>query len=245
MATIHFIQQGKGGVGKTVVASMLAQYLNTKGVPTHCFDTDPINATLAGYKGLDVVALDIMSGDDIDPRRFDQLMEGILELTPENHTDAHVIVDSGASSFVPLGSYLLENQAISLLEEQGHTVMLHTVVTGGQAMLDTLSGLKSLAIHFPETPIVVWLNPYFGDITIDGKTFEEFKVYAECSTSFQAVISIPHRKQATFGRDIEELYARRQTFNAANNSSLPIMVRQRITSFWRDIMAEIDKARLC
>ncbi len=245
MATIHFILQGKGGSGKSLAASLLAQYLRDKGVPTHCFDTDPINATFAGYRDLDVVALDIMSGDDIDPRSFDQLMEGIIALTPENHPDAHVVVDNGASSFVPLGSYLLENQAIGLLEEHGHTVMLHTLVTGGQALLDTLSGLKSLATHFPATSIVVWLNRYFGDITIDGKAFEEFKVYAECSASFHAVIAIPHRKQATFGRDMEELFARRQTFSAAINSDLHVMVRQRVTSFWRDVMAEMDRARLC
>jgi len=68
-----------------------------------------------GYEALDAVALDIMSGDDIDPRRFDQIMDAIIELPAE----AHVVVDNGASSFVPLGSYLLENQAIEVLEKHG------------------------------------------------------------------------------------------------------------------------------
>jgi hypothetical protein len=180
MAMIHIILQGKGGVGKSLIASLLAQYLQAKDLTVYCFDTDPVNATLAGYEALDAVALDIMSGDDIDPRRFDQLMDAIIELP----ADAHVVVDNGASSFVPLGSYLLENQALEVLEEHGHSVMLHTVVTGGQAILDTLSGLKSLVSHFPSTPIVVWLNRYFGDITLDGKRFEEFKIYAECASAF-------------------------------------------------------------
>jgi DNA polymerase III delta prime subunit len=240
MAMIHFILQGKGGVGKSLVASLLAQYLQGRGLQVHCFDTDPINATLAGYEALDAVALDIMNGDDIDPRRFDQLMDAIIELP----SDAHVVVDNGASSFVPLGSYLLENQALEVLEDHSHSVMLHTVVTGGQAILDTLSGLKSLVSHFPATPIVVWLNRYFGDIAIDGKRFEEFKIYSECASSFHAIISLPHRKQTTFGRDLEELFARRQTFTEAQGSALPIMVRQRLTSFWRDTMTEIDQARL-
>lgn len=241
MATVHFILQGKGGVGKSLVASLLAQYLRVRNVSIHCFDTDPINATLVGYAELGAVGLDIMQGDDIDPRRFDQLMEAIFELPH----DAHVVVDNGASSFVPLGSYLLENNALGLLAEHGHSVLLHSVVTGGQAILDTLSGLKSLAEHFAATPLVVWLNRYFGDITLDGKSFEEFKVYTECAASVQALVALPHRKQATFGRDMEELFAKRQTFVTAINSSLPIMVRQRLASFWREVVAELDKAQLC
>jgi len=46
MATIHFILQGKGGVGKSLIAALLAQYLHGRGLEVYCFDTDPINATL-------------------------------------------------------------------------------------------------------------------------------------------------------------------------------------------------------
>jgi len=245
MATIHFMQQGKGGSGKTTTCAILAQYFEAKGFRTNCFDADPVNATFSGYKDLNVSAIDIMNGEDIDPRRFDILIESILNLAQDEHHDTHVIIDSGASSFVPFCSYLLENQTVKLLEDQGHTVLLHTVITGGQAMLDTLSGLKSLAIHFSETSIVVWLNSYFGEITQDGKYFEDFKVYSEVSHNIHAVISIPHRKHATFGVDIENVYLKRQTFKSALSSGLSIIVKQRVKIFWREVMNEIDKARLC
>ena len=58
----------------------------------------------------------------------------------------HAIVDNGASSFVALGAYIKENALLSLLREQGHQVFFHTVITGGQALGDTLSGLKVLAL---------------------------------------------------------------------------------------------------
>ena len=61
MAMIHFILQGKGGVGKSLIAALLAQYLQGRNLGVHCFDTDPINATLVGYEALDAVALDIMN----------------------------------------------------------------------------------------------------------------------------------------------------------------------------------------
>ena len=54
--------------------------------------------------------------------------------------------------------------------------LLLNVVTGGQAMSDTLNGLERLAETTTEKSIIVWLNEFFGEVTKDGKTFEEFKI---------------------------------------------------------------------
>ena len=50
MATIHFIQQGKGGVGKSMIAVILYQVLGHLGKEIMAFDTDPVNSTLAGFR---------------------------------------------------------------------------------------------------------------------------------------------------------------------------------------------------
>jgi hypothetical protein len=240
MSTVHFILQGKGGVGKSLVAALLCQYLKQHGLPLSAVDTDPVNATFTGYKELEVKRLNIMEGDDIDQRRFDKLMEIIFQ-QPEN---GHVVIDNGASSFVPLCSYLKENDALNLLRNEGHQILLHTIFTGGQAIGDTAAGIDVLATSFPDTPLVIWLNRYFGDVVTDGKKFEEFNIYRDHHSQFHAVIEIPHRKQSTFGKDLEELYAKRCTFETAINSCLPIMTRQRLKTFWNDACAVIDKAQL-
>ena len=46
---VHFILQGKGGVGKSLVAA-IAQYVRTRTDAVVCFDTDPINQTLTNYR---------------------------------------------------------------------------------------------------------------------------------------------------------------------------------------------------
>ena len=240
MSTIHFILQGKGGVGKSLVASLLCQYLRQLGLPVSAVDTDPVNSTLTGYKELEVKRLNIMDGDDIDQRRFDTLMEIIFQ----QQENGHIVIDNGASSFVPLCSYLKENDALALLRNAGHRILLHSIFTGGQAIGDTAAGIDVLATSFPETPLVIWLNRYFGDIATDGKKFEEFKIYKERHSQFHAIIEIPHRKHSTFGKDLEELYVKRGTFDSAINSSLPIMTRQRLKTFWNDVQAVIDKANL-
>ena len=171
MATIHFIQQGKGGVGKSMIAVILFQVLRHLGREVMAFDTDPVNSTLAGFKEFEVTRLDILKDGDIDPREFDGLINAIAALPPETH----VIVDNGASSFLALNSYIKENDVLGILTDSGHSAYFHSVITGGQAVADTALGLRSLALGFPDSPIVVWLNPYFGEIRMDDRPFEEFK----------------------------------------------------------------------
>src|SRR5687767_9544314 len=95
---VHFILQGKGGVGKSLVAAMLAQYFRARNGSVKPFDTDPVNDTLSQYKGFETKRINILDEDTntIDARVFDSLMEDLLS------TDAVCVVDNGASTFVPL-----------------------------------------------------------------------------------------------------------------------------------------------
>ena len=52
MATMFITLQAKGGVGKSYVSSILAQYLMEAGHPVRCIDTDTTNPTLLKYKPL-------------------------------------------------------------------------------------------------------------------------------------------------------------------------------------------------
>jgi hypothetical protein len=108
-----------------------------------CIDTDPVNATFHGYKALSVRRLQIMEGDEIHARRFDELVEWIVSCESE------AIVDNGASSFVPLSHYLISNQVPALLFELGNELLVHTVITGGQALRDTVSGFAQMAAAIP------------------------------------------------------------------------------------------------
>jgi len=78
MKKVHFSLQGKGGVGKSYVASLLAQYHLDKKLPVVCIDADPVNSTLSGYKALGAQRLDLMQGGSLIERNFDQMMEQIV-----------------------------------------------------------------------------------------------------------------------------------------------------------------------
>lgn len=239
MATIHFILQGKGGVGKSMIAVMLYQALRHVKKDVLAYDTDPVNATLSSFKEFNVNSLNIMKDGNINPRKFDVLLEALVN-TPEA---SHVIVDNGASSFIALGAYLQENDVLALLEDHGHKVFFHCIVTGGQALGDTIQGLARMAMGFPTSFIVVWLNPFFGDIAIDGKGFEEFNIYKEYSSQFHALIELPMGNKALIGKDLEELFVKRQSFEAGiNASSTTIAVKARLRRYWNQILSCVEQA---
>ncbi len=230
MSAIHLTMQGNGGVGKTFVAAILAQYFKAHladGQMLKIVDTDPVNATLSQYEAFEVVRLELQEKDStrINERQFDQLIEMVL-----NEPTTDFVVDNGAASFVPLSNYLIENSAIDLLVEAGREVCIHPVITGGLGMDDTASGLDSLVRQMPtEVKIVVWKNHYFGAIEVDGKPFEELNVYKKNRGRFAAVMEIPKQSIDTFGEDIKSMLQRKMTFDQASTSSeFGIMSRQRL-----------------
>jgi hypothetical protein len=238
MAKIHMVLQGKGGVGKSMIAAVIAQYKASKGQNPLCIDTDPVNATFEGYKALNVRRLSIMEGDEINTRNFDALVE--LIAPAEND----VIIDNGASSFVPLSHYLISNQVPTLLQDMGHDLVIHTVITGGQALPDTVSGFAQLASQFPkECLFAVWLNPYWGPIEHEGKGFEQMKAYTANKARVSSIIQVPALKEETYGRDFAEMLQARLTFDEAlAMESLTIMTRQRIKIVRTQLFGQLDNA---
>lgn len=240
MSAIHIVLQGKGGVGKTLISSLIFQYLTCKGYNVFGIDTDQVNSTFKGFSQLNVTVLDIGDNfDNIDQRKFDSMIDMIESCEDEQN----LIIDNGASTFIPLCSYIKENDIFSMLNEK-HNVIVHSIVTGGQGISDTINGLHSLISNFNIT-LIVWLNRYFGEIKYEGKEFENFKIYEENKEKIAAIVKIPLKNVQTFGRDLEELFTRRQTFaSAITDETLPIMTRQRLKIWWNEMCAELDRAQV-
>ncbi len=242
MATIHFILQGKGGVGKSMIASMLFQCFIEADYNTYGYDTDPVNKTLSAfteYKS-SIKQIDIMQedGDNIDSRKFDLLLEELANAAE----DSQIVIDNGASSFIALGSYIADSDMLGILTDAGHNVFLHTVITGGQALLDTLNGFNKLVSNFPTADIVVWKNPYFGKLELDNKQFDDFKVIKENQNRIYATIELPIGNKDLIGKDLELLFAKKQGFQAGINGSNPIAVKSRLKKYWAEIKSRIDSA---
>ena len=236
MSAIHIILQGKGGVGKSLVAALLAQYLEGKSEgELFCADTDPVNDTFAKYSAFNAERVKILNADkNIDSRVFDGLIEKLLV------HEGDAVIDNGASTFLPLSAYMLENNVIGLLQEAGKQVFIHTVLTGGQSIDDTMIGLNSL-ITSQSAPIVVWQNEFFGSVEKDGKKFVESKLFERNKDRIKGIVTIHKRNQDTFGKDLELMVSNKLTFSQAMTSDLfTIMPRQRLKQIRNSIFEQLD-----
>jgi len=236
--SIHLTLQGKGGVGKSLIASVLAQYFREHGLDVRCVDTDPVNRTLSQYSALGADRLNLRDEHNrIDQRSFDTLMERFL-----TEDGATFVVDNGASTFLPLWHYLLENSALEYLRQQERRVYVHTVITGGQALIDTLNGFNELAQTTQERNIVVWVNEYFGRVEADGKKFSEMAAYRDNADKVCGAVIFTKRNQDTFGRDVEDMISAKLTFQEAiNTARMTIMAKQRLKVVQRDLFEQLDQ----
>lgn len=238
--TVHFILQGKGGIGKTLVSTILAQWLASKDdTPLRCYDTDQENATFSRYKAMDVKHVEVMTdARTIDPKRFDALMIDILE------DEGNCVVDNGANTFSPLMGYLLENDCFDLLRESGRKVYIHTIVGGGDTLHDTAMGFVSTA-KSTNVPLVLWENEHFGLLqSASGKVFTESATFEEHAKRVVGRVVLSQRNADTFGADIKKMNIARMTANEVRESEkFNVMEKQRIKVVFRDLYEQLDKVQ--
>ncbi|UES54023.1 hypothetical protein [Roseibium aggregatum] len=237
VSTVHIVMQGKGGAGKSLTSSMLVQYFQHANYLVQAIDLDPTTPTLSAIKALRAVPIQIMDGDDINPRLFDHVMTRIFEAPDDSHT----VIDTGTSAFIATCSYLAENNAFELLQEAGVRVYIHCPVCGGAVLDDTFNSLLAIFRHFPGVPLVVWLNEFFGTITKNGMSFEESNICLDNADRIAAVMSHPKVQAGTFGEDIRAMMAAKLTFEEAIRSNdFNVMARQRLKIYWTKAIERLD-----
>ncbi len=231
----HFVLQGKGGIGKTFVSSLLGQWIDETAPSTlEGYDADQENATFAAYKGLNVKEIDVMKPDrTIDRKMFDAMLLKIFD------SRNNVVVDTGANTFSPLMSYLMENNFLQLLAESGKNVYIHTIIGGGDNLKDTTAGFVSLARQ-TSCPMVVWLNE--NAAWGDTGNFVESDTFAKNSDNLRGIILLQGRNSDTFGDDIRRMNKERMTLKEIMQSDkFNMLERSRLNTVVRDVFNKLEK----
>lgn len=234
--TVHFVLQAKGGIGKSFVSTLLAQYLINETGSVRCFDTDQENTTFAHYAALSVRHITLADQSRvINPKRFDALMVTLLT------DEGNFVVDTGANTFSNLLAYMVENEVFEMLRDARKTTYVHTIVGGGDTLADTANGFYAIAQRVRGTRIIVWFNEHFGEITTaEGKPFTETQAYRQSAARLTGAVTLFRRNPATFGEDIRKLNTRRHTIaQALASNDYSLMEKQRIKTFSRDVFEQL------
>src|SRR5258705_8748821 len=108
MSRIHFIGGEKGGVGKSVVARVLAQWFVDKSIPFAAVDGELSQGALIRYYGDFTQSADLAASDSAD-----QIVDRALG------SDRRVLVDLPAQSARALETWMTGANVIGFAKEMG------------------------------------------------------------------------------------------------------------------------------
>ncbi len=229
MSNIHFIGGEKGGVGKSLVARALAQYLIDHELPFLGFDTDRSHGALmrfyAGYAS--PVLVD----------KYEAL-DAIVEATVDQ-PERRVLVDLAAQTHEPLVKWMDESGVLNLADEMGSAIYYWHVMDAGK---DSVDLLKRLIDRFgPALRYVLVRNQVRGN---DFGVLEQSGEQQRALSMGAKVVSLRKLHDSV----INKVDASSSSFWAAQNkgdkepgaANLGLMERQRLKMWLRDVYREFD-----
>ncbi|MDJ0805942.1 MAG: mobilization protein [Gammaproteobacteria bacterium] len=138
MSQIHFIGGEKGGVGKSVMARLLAQYCIDREIPFKAYDADLSHGAMLRYYSDYSEAVDINSFESADR---------IAEQTADTATCA--IVDLAAQTAKPLSRWIVDSGLLELAMELELSLTFWHVMDDGK---DSLVLLQQILDTYGESP---------------------------------------------------------------------------------------------
>lgn len=228
MANIHLVGGEKGGVGKSLVSRILAQYFIDRTIPFLGFDSDRSHgALLRFYSGYASPVL-------VD--HYDSL-DAIVEAASEND-ERRVLVDLAAQTQGLLTKWMDESQLLEVAPELGLHVHYWHVMDSGRDSVDLLQRLFDK--YEQRLNYVVVRNQLRGE---DFGILERSGLLERADSLSAKVITI-RRLQET---SMTKIDARSTSFWAATQSEekggahLGLLERQRVKTWLKSAYEEIDR----
>jgi hypothetical protein len=227
MANIHFIGGEKGGVGKSLMARVLAQYMIDKEIPFIGFDTDRSHGALmrfyAGYAS--PVLVD----------RYEAL-DAIVEAAVEQ-PERRILVDLAAQTHDPLVRWMDDGGVLNLADEMAFTITYWHVMDAGKDSVDLLR--KLLDRFGTGVKYVIVRNQIRGN---DFHVLEQSGEQARAQQFGAKIITLKKLHEGV----INKIDAGSSSFWKAKTAQDPgaglgLMDRQRVKMWLRDAYREIEE----
>jgi hypothetical protein len=228
MTNIHLIGGEKGGVGKSVVARVLAQYMIDKNIPFVGFDTDRSHSSLLRFYS-----------DFASPMLIDsyESLDTMVELAAENR-DERILVDLAAQTHERLVKWMDESGVLEALNDHGLSLAYWHVMDSGK---DSVSLLKNLFDRFgSRLNYVLVLNQLRGD---NFDLFEKSVEKAQADGLRAKIVSLKRLNQDAIARIDSEnssFWAAQQR-GGDGGKGLGILQRQRVKVWLQHAYEQIDR----
>jgi hypothetical protein len=227
MANIHLIGGEKGGVGKSVVARVLAQYMIDKDIPFVGFDTDQSHGALMRFYS-----------DFASPMLIDsyESLDTMVELAAENPQE-RVLVDLAAQTHEQLVKWMDESGVLDALRDHCLSSTYWHVMDSGK---DSVALLKRLFDRFgSRLDYVIVLNQLRGE---NFDLFEKSGEKARADSLDAKIISLKRLNQEAIAKiDSENAsFWSAQQKSPTNRNGLGILQRQRVKVWLHHAYQQIE-----
>ncbi|MDE2419178.1 MAG: mobilization protein [Burkholderiales bacterium] len=135
MPSINFIGGEKGGVGKSVVSRLLAQYFIDKGRAFTGFDTDRSHTSFTRFYADYAAPVVVDTYEGLDH------IAGVFEDDQSEGSAPSIIVDLAAQTAGPLARWIKDSDLVSLMASIGVTVNFWHIADAGKDSVDLLDRL--------------------------------------------------------------------------------------------------------
>jgi len=234
---LHLVSQVKGGIGKSVVSSWLAQYLEHAGRQAACYDADPGNKTFSRVSSLQVRSLDLVVDGEICASVYDSLIEDILE------KPGPFVVDTGSSGFVSLWNYVAKNDLFSILAQYGKACVVHVPMAAIPDLKDTLDGFERICALSVDQSVVVWLNQRERRIEQDGQSFLDMEVAKANRSKILGVVANSRQTYSLHREAVGKMLAHSWTFDEGI-LNLPSMEKIRLAQVRQEVFHQLEEMGL-
>jgi len=229
MANVHFIGGEKGGVGKSVVARVLAQYLIDHNLPFLGFDTDRSHGALVRFYA------DYASPVIVDSYgSMDAIVEAAIE-APEKR----ILVDLAAQTHDALVKWIEESGVLDLVGEAGIALHYWHVMDSGR---DSVDLLKKLFDRFDSRlNYVLVLNHLRGDNFALFEKSEQKQRAAELNAKVVTLKRLYEPVIAKIDAGSTSFWAARHK-SATDVNGLGLLERQRVKIWLKHAYDELGRA---
>lgn len=231
MSIIHFIGGEKGGVGKSLVSRLLAQYFIDRSAPFIAFDTDRSHGALLRFYSEFTTPAVLDEHDSLDP-----IVERALE-----DPGRRVLVDLAAQTQASIAKWFEDSDVLGFAAENNITLTWWHVMDAGRDSVDLLR---------------TWLDQFGGRlrlvIVLNEVRGEKFDILESSGQLQRAqslganVVSLRHLPDAT----MQKIDQQSASFWAAVNhpdrsiSGLGMLDKQRVKVWLNRVYSDMDKIPL-
>lgn len=156
---LNIILSPKGGIGKTMISTYLAEFLKDKfkGMNIICMDADNASQSFGQWDEFNVNPIRTFKNLSTELNELIEFFNSTIETK-----DTIYIVDTGAAEYATITSFMGKINEVYNMIKENNEIVIHTIIGDKQLLDITTTAIDDITNVLQKPRIALWVNDYFG-----------------------------------------------------------------------------------